>query len=144
MTTPQQLFSEHMNRIQTAISLGRPDRAPVVLFIDSFCVKHQNAKMSRFCTDAEYAVDTMINSVTSLGEIDGIEHVLLDPRLISAGSVCDVKLAGRDLPEGSLWQFSEVGKLTVEDYDAIIAQPGGDLPEVRNWKWSATSAGQPA
>ena len=120
MKTPKELFAEHATRIQGAVSLKKTDRVPVVLFVDSFCARHQHVKMADFCNSPELACDTMVNSITSLGEIDGIEHVLIDPRLMSVAMLCDVLLPGRDLPVDSPWQVSENGKMTLDDFDTII------------------------
>jgi len=120
MKTPQELLVERSNRIQAAISLQKTDRVPVVLMGDAFCAKHQNVRLSEFCKSPELATRTMINSLTSLGEFDGIEMILTDARLVTMNFFCDVLLPGRDLPEDSLWQIVETGYLTVDDYDRII------------------------
>jgi uroporphyrinogen-III decarboxylase len=120
MKTPQELLVERSNRIQAAISLQKTDRVPVVLGTDAFCAKHQNVRLSEFCKSPELACRTIINSLTSLGEFDGVEMMPTDPRLVCLMFLCDVLIPGRDLPEDSLWQIVETGYLTVDDYDRII------------------------
>jgi len=122
MKPPQELLVERTNRIQSAIALQKTDRVPVVLSSDAFCAKHLNVRLSEFVNNPDLACKTMIKSLTSLGEFDGIEMVIADPKLLSIGFLCDVLLPGRDLPEDSLWQYSEAGYMTVEDYDTIINQ----------------------
>jgi uroporphyrinogen-III decarboxylase len=122
MNAPPPIFNEHMNRIQTAIALGKPDRVPVVVWADSFCAKHMKVKMSDFVNDHELACDTMIQSLTSLGDLDGTEAVIPAARFMSLGYLCDMKLPGRELPEDSLWQLDEKGLMTLEDYDTVASQ----------------------
>ena len=109
MKTPQELLVERTNRIQAAISLQKTDRVPVVLMGDAFCCKHQNVRLSQFCNNPELACKTIIKSLTSLGEFDGIEMILTDARLVALNFFCDVLLPGRDLPEDTLWQIVETG-----------------------------------
>jgi hypothetical protein len=120
MKTTQELFGERIARIQTAVALGKPDRVPVVLLGDAFCANHLGVKMSEFCTSPELSTKTMIQSLTSLGEFDGTEFLTMDASMFSVLWLSDMKLAGRELPEGSVWQVDETGTMTVEDYDTIL------------------------
>jgi hypothetical protein len=120
MKTTQELFGERIARIQTAVALGKPDRVPVVLLGDAFCANHLGIKMSEFCTSPELSIKTMIQSLTSLGEFDGTEFLTMDASMFSVLWLSDMKLAGRELPEGSVWQVDEIGTMTVEDYDTIL------------------------
>lgn len=122
MKTSQELFPERLARIKTAVALEKPDRVPVVLLGDAFCANHMGVKMSKFCTDPELSTKTMIQSLTSLGEFDGTEFLSVDANIFSVLWYSDMKLAGRELPEGSVWQVDETGTMTAEDYDTIIAK----------------------
>lgn len=121
MNAPNNLFAKHMQRIQSAIALQKTDHVPVVLAGDSFSARHLGVKLSEFANNPEVSCDTMINSLTSLGEFDGTEIVLMNPRLMGMAMLCDIKIPGRELPENTLWQFDERGLISVEDYDTIIA-----------------------
>lgn len=79
-------------------------------------------KMSEFCTNPELSTKTMIQSLTSLGEFAGTEFLSVDANIFSVLWYSDMKLAGRELPEGSVWQVDETGTMTAEDYDSIIAK----------------------
>jgi uroporphyrinogen-III decarboxylase len=120
MKTPQELVRERTARIQTAAALGKTDRVPVVLFGDAFCANHLGVKMSEYSNNPELATKTMIQSLTSLGEIDATEMVTTPAHLLSCMALTDMKIAGRDLPEGMVWQLDEYGTMKVEDYDTIL------------------------
>jgi uroporphyrinogen-III decarboxylase len=120
MKTIQQLLDEKYNRIRTAISLGKPDRVPVVLMADAFCANHLGVKLSEYCMDVELSNITQMKSLTSLGEIDGVEKPHVNALQFSAVWLSKMKIPGRDLPEGVLWQVDEAELMTAEDYDTII------------------------
>lgn len=122
MKPAQELFLERLNRIKTAVALEKPDRVPVVLLGDAFCANHLGVKMSEFCTKPELATRTMIQSLTSLGEFDGSEFLSMDASLFSVIWLSDMKLPGRELPEGMVWQVDETGPMTAEDYDTILTK----------------------
>jgi len=120
MKDPSILLNERMARIQTAVALGKTDRVPVVLFADEFCANHLGVKMSEFNTNPPLATKTMIESLTSLGEFDGTERLTAASHTLSLSGLSPVKIAGRDLPEGTPCQMDEHGTMTLEDYDTIL------------------------
>ncbi|MDF2631716.1 MAG: uroD [Caproiciproducens sp.] len=120
MKTAQQLLGERITRIQTAVALGKPDRVPLVLLADSFCANHLGVKMSEFCTNPKVATEAMLKSLTSLGEFDAIEMPSMNATLFSMVWLSNMKLPGRELPEGTVWQVDEEELMKVEDYDTII------------------------
>ena len=122
MKTNMELFQERMGRIQTALNLETPDRVPLVFMADSFCANQQGVKLSEFCTNPELANRTVIQSLTSLGEFDGVLLPISNNAVFSFIWLSNMKIPGRDLPEGSLWQCDEASLMTVEDYDTIIAK----------------------
>lgn len=122
MTTASKLYAERLKRIKTAVALEKPDRVPVVPMADSFCARHLGVKMSEFCTIPELSNDTILKSMTSLGEVDGLQHVVFDANLLSTIWLSKLKIPGRDLPDDELWQIDEQELMKVEDYDYIIDQ----------------------
>ncbi len=122
MQTKHELVNERIVRIQTAVALGKPDRVPVVLLGDAFCANNLNVKMSEFCSNQELATKTMIQSLTALGDFDGIEFVTSYANILSMVWLSNMKLPGRELLEGSLWQLDESGTMTMDDYDTIISK----------------------
>ncbi|HWR45499.1 uroporphyrinogen decarboxylase family protein [Sporomusa sp.] len=120
MKLPHELLGERTARIHTAVALGKPDRVPVVLTADAFCANHMGVKLSEFSVSPELSTQTMINSLLSLGEFDAIELTSIQAKIFSLVWLSDMKLAGRELPEGSVWQVDETGTMTTEDYDTIL------------------------
>jgi len=133
MKTAQEKYNERLNRIKTAVELGKPDRVPMVFMGDAFCVRHMNVKMSRFCTDPEFSNQTIIDSFTALGDIDGSEEAFVFLPALSAKFFLKVKIAGFELKEGELWQFDEQELMTPEDYDRII-EKGFESFRVEFWR----------
>lgn len=120
MTQASDLYAERLQRIKTAVALGKPDRVPVVPLGDSFAAKVVGEKLSVFCTGRpEAAYKTMIKAFTSLGEIDGIQHAGFDANMLSTIWLSKVKMPGVDLPEDNLWQVEEKELMKPEEYDVI-------------------------
>jgi hypothetical protein len=77
MKKMQELYDEKLNRIRTAVALEKPDRVPVVPLATAFYARHRGALLHDFALNPEVSTDTMLKSLTSLGEIDGIPPPLL-------------------------------------------------------------------
>ncbi|MCR4437384.1 MAG: uroporphyrinogen decarboxylase family protein [Clostridiales bacterium] len=120
MKTTQELHSEHVERIRKAIALEKTDRTPCVIMADAFCANHMGAKMSEFCMSAKYSNEIMLRSAKELGLFDGMSGTYVYAPMFSMGFLSKVKVAGKELPEGSLWQIDEQGLMTTEDYDTIL------------------------
>lgn len=120
MKSNQELYNERLNRIKKAVALETPDRVPVVPAGIGFCAYHMGVKTSEFCINAELSHKTMLDSFTSLGELDGVQESLFHISSLGSLWLSRFKLPGRDLPENTIWQADEVEIMTVEDYDTII------------------------
>ncbi|KUO53550.1 MAG: uroporphyrinogen-III decarboxylase [Desulfitibacter sp. BRH_c19] len=120
MTSTTDLFNERLNRIRTAVELRKPDRVPIVPLGDSFCANHLGEKVSDFCTIPKLSNEIMLKSFTSLGEVDGLQHVSFYVHMLSSIWLSKLKIPGRDLPDDELWQVDEVELMKIEDYDFII------------------------
>ncbi|MEW6624849.1 MAG: uroporphyrinogen decarboxylase family protein [Bacillota bacterium] len=120
MKSAQELYNERLNRILKAVALEKPDRVPVVPLGDSFCAKHLGVKLSDFCTIPKLSNEIMLKSFTSLGEVDGLQHISFYVHNLSSIWLSKLKIPGRDLPDDELWQVEEIELMTVEDYDFII------------------------
>lgn len=114
------LLEERKARIAKAVALEKPDRVPVVPLGDSFCARHLGIKLSEFSSHPELSNETMLKSFTSLGEIDGIQHIAFNPNLLSTIWLSKVKIPGKELGEDELWQVEEAELMKIEDYDLII------------------------
>jgi hypothetical protein len=120
MDNSQQLFSTHFNRLTTAISLGTPDRVPVVLAADSFFARHMGVPLAEYLNDLEVSSQINLRSLAELGEIDGIQYLAPCVHALGAGTIAKVKLPGRELPPDAQWQIDEISPMSEADYDIIL------------------------
>jgi len=125
MKTHQDLFQERLNRIQTAVALGRPDRVPVVTACTGFAARYTHTKMADFCSNPKLAAEIMLRTIQDMGEIDGAQFALFSPYLLSMGIGCKVDIPGVELPEDAPYQIHETELMQESDYDFII-QKGYD------------------
>lgn len=120
MKTNQELYNERLNRIKTAVALGKPDRVPVVPVATAFCAQHLGVNLSEFAMNVELSNKIILESFTSLGEIDGIQQPFEYADALSTLWLSKVEIPGRELPENKLWQIAEAELMKVEEYDTII------------------------
>ncbi len=119
MATPREPYRERMARLDAAIALTKPDRTPVMSWSDAFCANHVAAPMSRFSQEPLFATEIIADSFGRLPGYDACERGTAIPDWLGAAFLSKVKVAGRDLPEGSPWNIDERERLTEEDYDRI-------------------------
>lgn len=120
MKTNADLLNERRERIRKAVAMEKPDRTPLVFLMDAFCAKHMNAPMSKFATSLKYSNKVMVESMRALGDFDGSDSAFVAAPLFPLGFMTRIKMPGKDLPEGSLWQLDEHEVMTRDDYDTII------------------------
>ena len=121
MATPEALWNERTARLNAAIALQTPDRTPVMSWCDAFCANHVGAPMSRFSQEPLFATEVIAESFARLPGFDGCERGTAIPDWLGAAFLSKVKVAGRDLPEGSPWNIDERERLAEGDYDRIAA-----------------------
>jgi hypothetical protein len=120
MKSPQELYDERMNRLKTAIALGKPDRTPIMAWMDSFASVYKGIPMSKFSTKFMVQARAVLSTFLDFPEFDCSEGTFTPPKVIAGAFLSKIKLAGKELPEGSLWQVDEQERLTREDYDTIL------------------------
>lgn len=122
MKTPQQKYEEHLNRIKKVLALEKPDRTPILMCSDLFSLKYGDptAKASDMVTRPEWAHEKIREGTLKLGDIDMATMLGHYPPTAGLVYFSETKVPGRDLPEDSVWQIHEVGKMTVEDYDVLM------------------------
>jgi len=81
--------------------------------------------MSEQATNPDVCSRTIIEAYMGLGEIDGIQSPAYHVSSLSIQWLSRVKVPGRELPENELWQVDEAELMTIDDYDAIIAEGFG-------------------
>jgi hypothetical protein len=125
----EKLYQEHLHRIRTAVALGTPDRVPVAPNGPAWPARALGVKMSQVATDPVVSPQTIIDAYAGLGDIDSIQSPAYHVVTLSIQWLSRVKVPGRDLPEHELWQVDEAEIMTVDDYDAILAQGFGSWVE---------------
>ncbi|WP_005036834.1 uroporphyrinogen decarboxylase family protein [Holophaga foetida] len=120
--SPLPIFLERTARLQKAIALQPVDRIPVTAWLDSFAATYRKVPMSVFTTDLLAANRAMIETVQAFPTLDAIETAVTPPVLMGISFLSRVKLPGRELPEGSLYQVEEIERMSLEDYDRILEQ----------------------
>jgi len=118
----QSLLAERGDRITKAVALEKTDRTPVVLEMAAFTARVENISIAEWGSDSLISAQAMINTFEKVGGADGVDYGSLFPPVLSLLWLSKVKLAGKELPEDSLWQVSESELMTKDDYDRIIAE----------------------
>lgn len=125
MTDTSTLLRQRYARIRAAVELQKPDQTPVVIQADAFCANNLGVPLSQYIVDPKVASATQLKMLSSLGGIDAVEIPYTSASALSACWLSNMKLPGRELPEGELWQVDERELMTVEDYDFILAKGFG-------------------
>ncbi|WP_094602785.1 hypothetical protein SPSIL_051710 [Sporomusa silvacetica DSM 10669] len=120
MNTAQDLYQERLNRIKTAVALGKPDRVPFMHSGTAFYGYLAGVKISEVCVNPLLAHQVMLRGMLSFGDLDGTQRSTVFPLALSMGQLCKVKLPGKDLPDNDVWQVHEQELMLKADYDDII------------------------
>lgn len=115
-----ELRAPRLERMTRAVTLESTDRTPIMAWIDAWAATYRQGSMARLSTDPLYANQLILETVADFPELDMIEVSAALPRNVAAATLSKVKVAGKELPEGSLWQVDEQEYLTDEDYDRIL------------------------
>lgn len=102
MKSSKELLSERIERLTTAVSLGKPDRVPVVLGADSFAAHHLGITVADLLSDLDKASETMLKSALALGEIDGTLGTIPIAHVTGASHLSTMSLPGRELKENEI------------------------------------------
>ncbi|MBN1315276.1 MAG: hypothetical protein JXA42_07405 [Anaerolineales bacterium] len=116
------IYNERLERVQKAIRCEPVSQIPIAYIGVAFSPKFMGVPISQFCTDEQAMVDSTLNAVNRLGEIDAINYI---PNMrihvaLTTAWLSHVNIPGRELPEESLWQVAEKEIMKVEDYDYIV------------------------
>ena len=118
---PHPDFFARLARLKAAIALEKPDRTPVMSQSDTFCANHLGASMSRFSTDPVYSAEVMTRSFAAFPGFDAAEFANCVPDFVGAILMSRMLVAGRELPEGRPFMVDEEERLSVDDYERIVA-----------------------
>jgi Uroporphyrinogen decarboxylase (URO-D) len=111
-----------LERVETVVSLKKPDRVPVIPMMGSFfSARHAGVPMNEFVVDLEKGVQAEIQTFLDFGLRD-MPHTSnpLNEIAFQDAILQYMKLPGRELPNDSIWQFYEQEVMKVEDYDSVI------------------------
>nr|WP_320131646.1 uroporphyrinogen decarboxylase family protein [uncultured Holophaga sp.] len=120
MKSAAELYQERRNRMTQAITLGTPDRVPVMAWIDAWAATYTGGSMARLSHSLLHSNKLILQTVRDFPELDMVEVDGIVPNWVAASTLSRVKLAGDELPEGSLWQVHEEELITEADYDRIL------------------------
>lgn len=120
MSSGMQRFGEGLRRIRTAVELGAPDRIPVVLQTSAFAARHMGVRLCDFCASPQASNQAIIRSAQALGGVDGVTLMMMNPRILSLESLCEVLIPGVELGADAMWQVHETERMTTDDYDLIL------------------------
>lgn len=118
------LWRQRDERIRKALSYQEVDRIPFTFLGPGYAPKSMGMPLSKFCTDADAAVNVTIDAMDSLGDVDGIHLMVsgLFPVALSNIWLSRVDIPGRELPEDDLWQVHEAEVMLPDEYDVILDQ----------------------
>lgn len=112
---------ESVDRIKTAIALGKPDRPPVIPVSDLFDARHRGVLIADFITDFDRAIEAKIRTYHDLGGYDGVYFAAPPTEFLFALlSPMKVLSPGKELPPGALWQFQETELISEEQYELVV------------------------
>ena len=119
----ESLRDERLSRIKKAVTLGKPDRVPVVLEYAAFAAHVTNTPLSEFLLSRRRSVQVMIQAyqrVAEVAEADAINYGGFSPYDLSYIWLSKVRVPGVDLPADMSYQVFEQEVMTVEHYDRIL------------------------
>lgn len=111
-------------RIAAAIRLEKADRVPVSPLAQYFCAHANGVSTAAFLHDMELQTRLTEKTFDDMGGWDAWYFVPgnLNARTLRLGWPLEVKVPGEELPDDApLPQLNEKVAMTVEDYDALIA-----------------------
>jgi len=89
-------------------------------WVDAFAATYKKAPMSKFSSKYLYQSKVILVAIKYFPDLDCPEASFTPPKSVAAALLCKMKLAGKELPEGTLWQVDEKETMKIEDYDTIL------------------------
>ena len=114
------LYEERLNRINQAIALEPVDKIPVISGAASFHAVAVGVTMKDYLSDMELNCTTNLKALELMGNIDGVQVMLVTPEGLPTLWLSEVKVPGRELPDESEWQVHEKELITHDDYREIV------------------------
>ena len=118
-------FQEKENRVYTTISLGIPDRVPVITSGMSFYPAHYaGISFADFCNDRKKCREAYLKFARENTQFDMMfpAHMVNIGKLISLSQVDFIRLPGIHLEENVSYQFVEKERLKPDEYRQLIEE----------------------
>lgn len=118
-----ELWRQRHERVLRALSYEPVDRVPFAFTGPAFAAISQGVPFSRFCTDADTAIEVTLDCMDALGDVDATAMTTsgLLPCHLTNLWCSPVHLPGAELPGHSLWQEQDSADMSVEDYEIILS-----------------------
>ncbi|MDP6175258.1 MAG: uroporphyrinogen decarboxylase family protein, partial [Rhodospirillales bacterium] len=116
------LWEQREARVQKALRCEPVDRVPFMFMGSGYIPRSMGVPLSKFCTDGELAVETTLDCLDSLDDIDGINLMVggIYPANLASQWLSRIDVPGRQLPEDNMWQVHEDEDMKPEDYDLLL------------------------
>jgi uroporphyrinogen-III decarboxylase len=120
----QQLYEERLGRYQATIALEPTDRIPIATGTNYFAEVYSGATNQEIIYDSEKWLQADEAFIRDFPEVDVLRNNRVWAPLYDAIGLKTYKLPGRDLPPRRQFQFVEDDYMKVDEYDALIKNPG--------------------
>jgi uroporphyrinogen-III decarboxylase len=134
-----ELARQRQEILRKAVNYEPVDRIPFTFLGPAYAPYSVGVPLSKFCLDADAAIDATLDAMDAMGDIEGINAMVAGywPCLLSSLWLSKIAVPGIELPPNELWQVREEEVMKVEDYDLIINQGyeaflATILPKVQN------------
>ncbi len=114
-----------LDRIETVISLGIPDRVPTVPLIAQFALRYRNVPQSAGYKDPQSTIKALTETFEALGGYDGqlaANLIWVNSSWRISAAPMPMRIPGKDGGEHDPLQALEAEIFTLEDYDTIISR----------------------
>lgn len=114
-----------LNRIETVISLGIPDRVPSVPLLAQFALRHRNVPQSAGYKDAPTTIRALVDTFDDLGGYDGqlaANMIWVNSSWRISSAPMPMRIPGKGGGDHEGLQALEMEIFTLEDYDTIISK----------------------
>lgn len=122
MKTPQESYRDREKRVLDALTLGKPDRIPIVLLFGAFASNHAGITREEELYDLEKSYGANLKATLDF-EPDMTSAPLTFGSVLESLDYKQLKWSGHNLPDTSGYQYVEGEYMKAEEYDAFLYDP---------------------